>query len=42
MKLKDAIHHEFSCIQPEMLYAAVNNVTTHLQIVISGDGKHTE
>ena len=42
MELEDAIRHELSCIQPEMLHAAVNGVTILLQTVICGDAGHTE
>ena len=28
VEMKDAIHHEFPCIQPEMLHAAVKGVMT--------------
>ncbi|GFQ92572.1 uncharacterized protein TNCT_185611 [Trichonephila clavata] len=42
VELKDAIRHEFSCSQPEMLHAVVNGVITRLQTVICGDGGHIE
>ena len=42
VELKDAIRDEFSCIQPEMLHAAVNGVITRLQTVICGVGGHIE
>ena len=38
----NSIRHEFSCIQPEMLHAAVNYVITRLQNNICGDGGHME
>ncbi|GFW07263.1 uncharacterized protein TNCV_3694561 [Trichonephila clavipes] len=30
VELKDAIYHEFSCIQPEMSHAAVNGIITRM------------
>ncbi|GFU20027.1 hypothetical protein TNCV_1191711 [Trichonephila clavipes] len=38
VKFNDAIRHEFSCIQPEMLHVVVDGVITGLQTVVRGNG----
>lgn len=42
VQLKDAIRHAISCIDADMLHAAVTNVITRFQTVICGDGGHIE
>ena len=41
VKMKDTIRHEFSCIQLEILHAAVSGVIIPLQTVICGNGVDT-